>query len=121
MILNIFLGSNPEEHFLDETVASYVQFLYSNTPPKYQGNLIFAAILDCFPRARLAVVRRCLKAWDRVEPATSAFPVPCLYLLLILHTILYICDLFQPSQTGVAHMVWHTRCASLSVKGLVQR
>ena len=88
LIKQIILGPSPSEMLLDETVCDYVQWLYSSALPKYQGNLIFAAVLDLFPRAHLQSVRRMLKAWERIEPGQSAFPCPCLYAVFIVHQIL---------------------------------
>ena len=87
-IMNLILGPCPSEAFLDETVGDYIQWLFSASLPKYQGNLIFAAVLDLFPRAQLCAVRRMLKAWDRIEPSQSSFPCPCIYMVFIVHQIL---------------------------------
>ena len=56
--------------------------------PKLQSALIFAAVLDLFPRARLLQARRVVKAWDRVEPGTSAFPIHSIHLAFLLHEVL---------------------------------
>ena len=87
-VLNIVLGPTPTEAFLDETVADYVQWMFSENLPKFQSNLIFAAVRDLFPRCHLATVRRVVKAWDRIEPSTSAFPCPWLYCVFILYETL---------------------------------
>ena len=87
-VLDIVLGPTPSEAFLDETVADYIQWMFSENLPKFQSNLIFAAIRDLFPRCHLATVRRVIKAWDRIEPSTSAFPCPWLYCVFVLYETL---------------------------------
>ena len=87
-ILEIVLGPAPSEALLDETVSDYIQWMFSQNLPKFQSNLIFAAVKDLFPRCHLATVRRVIKAWDRLEPSTSAFPCPMLYCVFIVYETL---------------------------------
>ena len=60
-LMNIILPDDPSEQLLDDSAARFVQWLYSEFLPKYHGNLVFAAILDKYPRASLNTVRRMLR------------------------------------------------------------
>ena len=88
VLTGVILGAAPDEAFLDETVTDYIQWMFSTHLPKFQSNLIFAAVRDLFPRCQLASVRRACKAWDRVEPSKSAFPCPALFGVFIIYETL---------------------------------
>ena len=77
-LVNVVLGATPAEPDLDEAVTSYIEWLFRENIPKFQSTLILAAVLDLFPRSRLLQARRVVRAWDRLEPAKSAFPIHCL-------------------------------------------
>ena len=87
-LVNVVLGIFPEESALDEAVTTYIEWLYRENLPKFQSTLILAAVLDLFPRSRLAQTRRVVRAWDRLEPSKSAFPIHALYLIFLIHEIL---------------------------------
>ena len=87
-LVNVVLGATPAEPDLDEAVTSCIEWLFRENLPKFQSSLILAAVLDLFPRSRLLQARRVVRAWDRLEPAKSAFPIPCLFLMFLIHEIL---------------------------------
>ena len=73
---------------VDSSLAEYVQFIFSHYCPKFCGFTVYAAVLDRFPRTRCPTVRRMLKAWDRHEPATSAWPIPRLIAIFVIHEVI---------------------------------
>jgi len=79
---NAVAGDGDADLYLSE----FIQFLYDHDLPKYRGTLAFAAVLHFWPRLRghLAVSRRCLKGWDKLEPAVSVFPCPVALLRIII-------------------------------------
>ena len=87
-LVNVVLGVSPAEPDLDEAVTSYIEWLFRENLPKFQSSLVLAAVLDLFPRSRLLQARRVVRAWDRLEPGKSAFPIPCLFLMFLIHEIL---------------------------------
>ena len=88
VIMDIVLGTQPSDFLLDETLIDFIQFLWNSNSPHYWANLSYASCLDKFPRSRLEGSRRALKAWERLEPARAAFPVPVLVVLFILFEVL---------------------------------
>ena len=80
-IMDIVLGAQPSDALLDETLTDWIQFLWNTSSPHYWANLSYASCLDRFPRARLEASRRALKAWERLEPARAAFPIPLIVVL----------------------------------------
>ena len=88
VIMDIALGTQPSDFLLDETLIDFIQFLWNSNSPHYWANLSYASCLDKFPRSRLEGSRRALKAWERLEPARAAFPVPVLVVLFILFEVL---------------------------------
>ena len=87
-IMDIVLGAQPSDALLDETLTDWIQFLWNTSSPHYWANLSYASCLDRFPRARLEASRRALKAWERLEPARAAFPIPLIVVLYILFEVL---------------------------------
>ena len=87
-LVNVVLGVSPDESALDEAVTTYIEWLFRENLPKFQSTLILAAVLDLFPRSRLAQTRRVVRAWDRLEPSRSAFPIHALYLIFLVHELL---------------------------------
>ena len=87
-LVGVVIDAHTPEATLDDTCFNFVQWCYSSDLPKYYGNLVFASVLDQFPRARLEVVRRALKGWERIEPACQAFPINAFYFCFILCELL---------------------------------
>ena len=87
-IMDIVLGAQPSDSLLDESLCDWIQFLWNTSNPHYWANLSYASCLDRFPRARLEASRRALKAWERLEPARAAFPIPLIVVLYILFEVL---------------------------------